>query len=384
MFWKSKSSNALLLSDGINRTTKKKLLIHIGMGKTGTTALQHFFGDNRQLLQENGIEYPSYNTVANAHHTYSPHVPTFLPSSWKFQKVKEWAPVVNGSPLSKVLISSELISNTISEKIDSFCNDLQQHFRPKIVIYVRRQDNMIMSAYNQQIKAGTQRVDIHTMLTRQFEKFNLCRRIGPWAEALGKDNVIVIPYERGQFVEGDIRRDFLARVFEIKSFDGYVFRKKNENPRLSASAMEFKRMINNLIPDVSESNKFNDPLFEYSRTHSSETDAVFSESNILPGDIRLQILRRCDEINAEIARTYLGRSDGKLFYDKEPDPDLSARTSEICDDEIDRIVEFLSDYDITLIMTIRSSLEKVRSENLFEVYYDARRLENSVFAVGRR
>ena len=37
---------------------KKKLYLHIGMGKTGTTALQHFFWDNRDILAAKGICYP--------------------------------------------------------------------------------------------------------------------------------------------------------------------------------------------------------------------------------------------------------------------------------------------------------------------------------------
>ena len=39
--------------------TKKTLYLHIGMGKTGTTALQVFFSGNRKAMEKQGIAYPS-------------------------------------------------------------------------------------------------------------------------------------------------------------------------------------------------------------------------------------------------------------------------------------------------------------------------------------
>ena len=89
---------------------KKKLYLHIGMGKTGTTALQDFFAHNRQALGEMGISYPERGTMSNAHHLLSPHIPRFLEDQWQFETVDEWAPVLAEESVGNVLLSSELMA----------------------------------------------------------------------------------------------------------------------------------------------------------------------------------------------------------------------------------------------------------------------------------
>jgi hypothetical protein len=45
-----------------------KILIHVGPWKTGSTALQRFFGLNRNVLESHGILYPSGVIGIDAHH----------------------------------------------------------------------------------------------------------------------------------------------------------------------------------------------------------------------------------------------------------------------------------------------------------------------------
>src|SRR5690554_3774829 len=72
---------------------KKTLYLHIGLGKTGTTALQEFFWANRSQLAKRGIDYPDYCVIAGAHHALSPHQPKFL-QAIPFKTVEEWAPII--------------------------------------------------------------------------------------------------------------------------------------------------------------------------------------------------------------------------------------------------------------------------------------------------
>ncbi len=86
---------------------KKKLYLHIGMGKTGTTALQNFFWENRKALASHDICYPKRGTMANAHHLLSPHIPRFLENQWKFENVDDWAPELAKVDEVWVLVSLE-------------------------------------------------------------------------------------------------------------------------------------------------------------------------------------------------------------------------------------------------------------------------------------
>ena len=54
---------------------KPNLILHIGMGKTGTTALQEAFWANRDVLARAGITYPDIGVDAGAHHKITPFKP---------------------------------------------------------------------------------------------------------------------------------------------------------------------------------------------------------------------------------------------------------------------------------------------------------------------
>ncbi len=49
----------------------KTIILHIGRHKSGTTSLQKSFWGNRDVLQKNGIYYPSSSRRECAHHLFS-------------------------------------------------------------------------------------------------------------------------------------------------------------------------------------------------------------------------------------------------------------------------------------------------------------------------
>ncbi len=107
---------------------KKKLYLHIGMGKTGTTALQHFFWENRKALASRDICYPNLGVQSEAHHLLSPHIPRFLEDQWKFRAVDEWAPKLSKSRESRLLLSSELMAWADEAKARKFCAQVSTWF----------------------------------------------------------------------------------------------------------------------------------------------------------------------------------------------------------------------------------------------------------------
>ena len=46
----------------------KQLYIHIGTGKTGTSAIQEFLYNNRKELLSDGVRYVDAGIVKNNHH----------------------------------------------------------------------------------------------------------------------------------------------------------------------------------------------------------------------------------------------------------------------------------------------------------------------------
>jgi hypothetical protein len=299
---------------------KKTLILHIGMGKTGTTAIQNALWDNREVLAQCGITYPTVGTVAKAHHLVTPRCPPFLAhTGWRFLEVAEWAPILAETATTETIVmSSELIVWSEPEQVAAFCAALKEHFHLKACLYLRRQDNGIMAGYNQMIKAGTQTHTIDKVIERQLDRYDYLQKIWPWEKALGAENLIVLPYERGQFHKGDLIDDFLLKVLGIERPEGFeVAADRNANPRLSRAAMEYKRCINNLIREPGSSERFNPVIARYSEGTDADSGAIFHEHDLLTHEQRTQVMQVFEPGNAYIARKFMGREDGALFLDTE-------------------------------------------------------------------
>lgn len=309
---------------------KPQLVLHAGMGKTGTTALQEFFWRNRAALARAGIAYPETGAVACAHHLISPHVPSFVAhNGWRFLEPQDWAAPVAALGQERILMSSELIAWAAPEKVAAFCAALAPHFDLHLCLYLRRQDNIIMAGYNQQIKAGTQIRRIDHVLERQLARFDYLARIRPWEEALGTGRIIIRPYEQAQFRHGDLIRDFLDGVLGITHPEGFDFAAPgNANPRFAAAALEYKRLVNVVLRDVAASERFNAPLIAWSSERDPSARAVFHDPSTLATQQRAAVLDHFAATNREIARRFLGRDDGVLFTEpleaQEPPPDPGA------------------------------------------------------------
>ena len=323
---------------------KKKLILHIGMGKTGTTALQDFFWENSANLKKYGLYYPQYGAVSHAHHLLSPHVPQPMAENWHLKPVSEWAVKLKKTPLDTILLSSELMAWASRDQVIEFCQCVKEHFHPTVVIYVRRQDNIIMANYNQLVKAGWQKSEIENVWQRTLLKFNYRKIIDPWAACLGNPNVVVRPYEKQQFHRGDIRYDFMYHVFGVEEYEAFAMPIGNANPRLNASAISYKLQLYRTLSDPAKVALFNDALLSYSASSEGADNSIFSSQPLLSGDSRNEIIRRSGAINDFIAREYLGRDDGVLFLDPLPSSKDQWTKPGLTSDETQKITQYVVNF----------------------------------------
>jgi hypothetical protein len=309
---------------------KKKIILHIGMGKTGTTALQDFFWENRGQLEKAGVFYPAYGAVAHAHQLLSPYRPKKkLKDQWPFKLPSEWMPELQKATHDRILLSSELIAWASADQVTEFCRCVQEHFDLTIVIYVRRQDNIIMANYNQLVKAGSQRREIDKIWEKDLDRFNYRKIIAPWSECLGKAQIIVRPYEKQQFYGCDIRRDFMQHVFGAEVSAEYVMPSGNSNPRLNSLAITYKLHLCRLLEDRDQVARFNESLLSYSGEAHDSSDNIFLDQPLLSPAVRSDIIERSSAINEYIAREYLGNPNGKLFLEPLPNDASSWRRPEL-------------------------------------------------------
>ncbi len=294
---------------------KRTLYLHIGMPKTATTALQHFFALNREVLQNHGITYPASGN-RSAHHRLGWSIDVHNGSKkWWFDKnlldyKKEWRTVLTQLDSEKNLLSTESVWGFNKHKID-FVKEIIPQFNAKIVIYIRRQDTLVDSWYNELVKIG-----IFRKLPEECDKIISLEPVKQWANLFGKDNIIVRPYEKQQFHGGNIFSDFLHHVLEIEFTDEFILPKNGANPSLHRIALEYKRMVNFIALSPAEKSETLQPLQHVSDMLQQKD---FINYPVFSPRQRLQIYHKYNKVYAVIAHDYLNRKNGNLFYDAPPE-----------------------------------------------------------------
>ncbi|MTI65571.1 MAG: hypothetical protein FH753_03120 [Firmicutes bacterium] len=299
--------------------SKRTYYIHVGTGKTGTTALQQFFNINKNTLQKRGITYPETGIFNNsgAHHNiiWSIYKGTQETNNSDYdgpnrnEMFNLLSKELKDKP-NKVLLSSEFVSYTRSG-----LKQLKEFFQEniKIILYIRRQDEFIQSVNSQWIKVGNR-----TTISSTDINGNYLAIIENIVDIFGRDNLILRPYEKQQFYNSSIFADFLNYVFGLKLDKSFQIPKSNPNPSLDRNALEYKRLINKLNISRTEKQSILPELKNYSISSNKKVFLPFSKHKLLSPKEKLDIIRKYDKINKKIAKEYLNREDEQLFYDEIP------------------------------------------------------------------
>lgn len=292
---------------------KNKIFIHVGAGKTGTSALQQFFHLNRELLIEKHIVLPEAGLSSQnhglQHHRLSNHGP---------HKNKQVGKLWRDISLLKeqnLLLSSEGFHSKISEPdgLEYFkkVRDILSGKDIKIIFYLRRHSQWLQSAYSQFVKSNIQSMRMSDFLIRY--KKNPVDQIFLFAEVFGSENIVVRPFEFNQFYEGSICKDF-CNAIELTWDDRFVEPNENPNPRFLSDALEIKRNLNYFVDHPKELRHIKEDLLEYSRlANVDSSNLLFYSHSLMPYEDQVRIERENEPKYQKIARDFMGRDDGVLF-----------------------------------------------------------------------
>ena len=142
----------------------------------------------------------------------------------------------------------------------------------------------------------------------------LCTRC---ANLVGRNNVIVRPYEKNQFRGGSIFHDFLECI-GLTLTNEYKLPSSQVNASLSLDTLFFKRIYNNLPSTLEQKRAVAKMLESYC---SEVADGRDTRNRLLSPKQQIDVIRNYDKINRRVAIDFLDRSDGILFYEKLPDGD---------------------------------------------------------------
>ena len=179
-------------------------------------------------LAKGGVLYPSVPRHGDAHHVLvcdliEKHQGNRMPDFWygDFPRGQAWVSLADeiadyGKGLESVVISSELFFGQ-SRQLRPMLAEMGEYladYNVKIVSYLRRQDQLYSSFFNQDVKGARQWADgpYQFYETHQIFQHHYVDLLGIWGEVFGVDNIIVRPYEPIQWRDGDIVADFCNAI----------------------------------------------------------------------------------------------------------------------------------------------------------------------------
>ena len=302
------------------------LVLHIGSGKTGTSSIQHFLHRNRARLAELGHLYPE--TPGRTRHTrlglfiQNDEALADLPSWYRQRSSSPQAfrrafrrrlfREINQSGLSRVLLSDEALYGAPDQalrRLGRFTGRIAGSIR--LVVYLRRQDDHMVSRYQQVVKTGeTRRLADRAQQLDLSKTYDYYARLRTWARLLEPSEFVVRRFERGSFVDGSLYQDFLdaagvdARADEMDQVTSV-------NESLDAEAVEFLRLLN-LYRVEHEAATVG--LIDNRRLVRRLAEVSTGPTLTLPASLLDGFMARWEESNQAVAREFLGEDTGCLFH----------------------------------------------------------------------
>lgn len=360
----------------------------IGTPKTGTKALQSFLRENEELLKTKGYCYPYLNLGIES--IYKDRNGQFLIYRRKGVTQEEVAEVKKkgyellgelAGEYPNIILSEEIIWRYCNN-IENFWEDVVEDFkkincRVKVVVYLRRQDLLVQSLWNQSVKAYAKSVltfqEYIEKKVYSYFPLDYYEQLSKIARVIEKENMIVRVYENRQFEgnEATIHSDFLKAIgLEMNE----EFSKANmaRNIGLDNNYVELKRILNGIpeymdMPDFLARPMVNANLYQSEgRLHAKESMFSYEE--------QVAFYKQYEESNHKVAAEFLGREDGILFKDGiEELPKWSIDSKTFYED----LTVFMAECFISQEMKIKRLEEKIRDLERVQ-----REQQKSVFAKG--
>ena len=301
----------------------RALYLHLGMSKTGTSAIQKFLYQNRKkIYRDTQIHYPetglwkdySHHELAFAVLENNTSLSRDLTKNFGNGRLEQQieALKIECADKPRVLLSSELLFKSYQlPNFKIFFDFLADYFSSiKAIVYFKRQDLWVESRYKHSIISGS---EIPLAQLQQEKYCDYKTPLDAWAALLGKDNVIVRVAEKEQLVDSDLCADLLA-IFGCVISERYSKPKDLVNASLERNEMELKKALNHLDLEPKSFDRLNTLLIEQSNAVSNK--GVFSSLFTL--DERRALLRRYEQMNQSIADEFLTSGNRALFREELP------------------------------------------------------------------
>jgi len=287
---------------------KMDLILHPGHGKCGSTSIQKFLYDNRAALEEKGYAVPDrffhFRFERDCDFSVAQSAVNYLSEVNKQgnlylldQRIGNAIENAQKSDIHTFILSAENLANSGAGPLHEIF--LKYFDVKKVVYYIRRHDDLLLSAWqqwghksgkrfaeycSQQMKSGHPRyADNAKMLESHY----------------GRDAIEVAPFSRKVFHNGDLISDFLVRT----GLDAFIHPKPAssiENKSLNPLVCDYLAQF----PDIYETGHDNRPKINLQRYALSEPWLFEPRKDFLAETRRRAILRHFEVESRKLHAEY--------------------------------------------------------------------------------
>lgn len=228
----------------------KTLLIHVGMGRAGTSALQKFLALNRSALMARGWTYPdeaAFGLPARGSSVGNLTSLAQLARSGQAvdAQLAHFSAYLGTVPNEHVLVSSEWTMGTGEVLLPPLQLAAERAgFTAKAIIYFREQCEWLLSDYAQKLKTQdwTLTADECMQQALHGRNLNYYAKYLRLTRLFGREQVHARIYDRDRLIGGDMQSDFLS----VMQLDGSGLQNVESSVNASADMVEIElmRLIN--------------------------------------------------------------------------------------------------------------------------------------------
>lgn len=298
-----------------------RLIVHIGAAKCGSSAIQAYLMNNQPKLRDIGVVVPCKRCTYDGDVT-GDHI-------WFFEALRPFDAEKRSAFLDRILKVKDRAEKTGASTIvlsaENLINPdgahnlfvgLEKYFDLEVIAYLRRQDDYLMSAWQQWYVKETK--DFHGWLDRAAGTLaNWEDYIRPWESVVEPQKIKLRLFSRPDLVNGDAVDDFFATVrIPQDSLDPLV---EPMNRSFDEALVRVANNVNDVFQSIHDNEFYTAMAFAIGKDAFKKT----SGSSLLTLAERLEVYSRYEESNDNIKRKYFAElGEGRALFPPPTEADV--------------------------------------------------------------